>query len=96
MNKIILGLLALLIVTPSFAKDVYVHGYVKQDGTYVAPYHRSSPNTTVDDNYSTRGNINPYTYKQGTEPRSYERTGSPESSTPPSSQFYKRSGLGDI
>ena len=42
------------------------HGYVTQRGTYVAPYHRTAPNHTKNDNFSTRGNYNPYTGKKGT------------------------------
>jgi hypothetical protein len=38
----------------SHAKDVYVKGYTRKDGTYVAPHVRSSPNSTVLDNYSYR------------------------------------------
>jgi outer membrane protein assembly factor BamE (lipoprotein component of BamABCDE complex) len=48
------------------AKDVHVNGYTKKDGTYVAPYTRTSPNHTKSDNYSTKGNVNPYTGKEGT------------------------------
>ena len=49
----------------SVAKDVYVKGYDKKDGTYVAPHYRSSPNSTVNDNWSTYGNINPHTGEVG-------------------------------
>ena len=44
----------------------YVKGYVKKDGTYVAPHQRSNPNSTKNDNWSTKGNTNPYTGKEGT------------------------------
>jgi hypothetical protein len=44
----------------------YVHGYSEKDGTYVAPYHATNPNGTKNDNYSTKGNVNPYTGKPGT------------------------------
>lgn len=47
--------------------DQYVSGYIKQDGTYVAPYVRSSPNNVQYDNYSTKGNINPYTGERGSQ-----------------------------
>lgn len=50
------------------AKDTAVRGHFRKDGTYVQPYHRSSPNSTRLDNYSTQGNINPYSGKQGVEP----------------------------
>lgn len=46
--------------------DSYVQGYTRSDGTYVAPHYRSSPNGNASDNYSTQGNTNPYTGKQGT------------------------------
>ncbi|SMB81974.1 hypothetical protein [Deinococcus hopiensis] len=29
--------------SPSHSKDVYVHGYTRRNGTYVAPYYRSRP-----------------------------------------------------
>lgn len=45
---------------------VHVKGYYRSNGTYVQPHYRSSPNGTVLDNYSTKGNINPYTGKEGT------------------------------
>lgn len=43
-----------------------VKGYFKKNGTYVQPYYRSDPNKSKFDNYSTKGNINPYTGKKGT------------------------------
>jgi hypothetical protein len=49
-----------------------VHGYTKRDGTVVQGYHATDPNGTRNDNYSTRGNTNPYTGKEGTKPRDGE------------------------
>jgi hypothetical protein len=49
--------------------QVHVNGYTKSDGTYVQPHERTAPNATRDDNYSTRGNVNPYTGEPGTKPR---------------------------
>lgn len=46
--------------------QVRVRGYTRKDGTYVAPHYRSSPNRSRSDNYSTRGNYNPYTGAKGT------------------------------
>lgn len=40
-------------------------GYFKKDGTYVAPSHATNPNDTKRDNYSSKGNVNPYTGKEG-------------------------------
>lgn len=55
--------------TAAFA-DTYVHGHYRKDGTYVQPHHRSNPNSTTTDNYSTQGNVNPYTGEAGTKPPS--------------------------
>lgn len=41
-------------------------GYTKSNGTYVAPSHAKNPNDTKSDNWSTKGNVNPYTGKEGT------------------------------
>jgi hypothetical protein len=41
-------------------------GYTKKNGTYVAPAHKTTSNRTQRDNYTTKGNTNPYTGKQGT------------------------------
>jgi hypothetical protein len=50
------------------AKDVQVQGYTRKDGTVVAPYMRTAPDSTVNNNFSTRGNVNPYTGREGTKP----------------------------
>jgi hypothetical protein len=43
----------------------YTHGYYRHDGTYVHGYHATNPNATGTDNYSTRGNVNPWTGQPG-------------------------------
>lgn len=48
------------------SKSVYVKGYTRSNGTYVEPHYRTAPNKTINDNYSTYPNVNPYTGKQGT------------------------------
>jgi hypothetical protein len=60
--------LVLLSLMASSAFAGQVRGYIKKDGTYVAPHHRSSPNSTKFDNYQTEGNYNPNTGKLGTKP----------------------------
>ncbi len=55
-----------LLAGTALAQDVYVRGYFKSDGTYVQPHYRSAPNSTRFDNWSTRGNVNPYTGQRGT------------------------------
>ena len=64
--KTILGLVVFTVAASAFAGDLYVQGYTRQDGTYVQPHHRSSPDNTIQNNYSTQGNTNPYTGQQGT------------------------------
>jgi len=41
-------------------------GYVRRDGAYVPPSYQTRPNGTRLDNYSTRGNVSPFTGKRGT------------------------------
>jgi hypothetical protein len=43
-----------------------VRGHVTKNGTYISPHYRTNPNSTRGDNWSTTGNVNPYTGKQGT------------------------------
>ncbi|WP_143273357.1 hypothetical protein [Azospirillum palustre] len=46
--------------------DTYTRGYVRRDGTYVQPHLSTPRNDNPFDNYSTRGNVNPYTGQAGT------------------------------
>lgn len=66
MKKIILILALFLFTLSSIEAQTYVKGYTKANGTVVQGYYRSSPNGTVKDNYSYKGNVNPYTKKIGT------------------------------
>jgi hypothetical protein len=43
-----------------------VRGHSKKDGTRVAPHHATNPNKSKRDNWSSKGNRNPYTGKEGT------------------------------
>lgn len=63
---LLLALCAMLFASLAEASGVRVRGYTRKDGTYVAPHYRSAPNSSRLDNYSTRGNYNPYTGKTGT------------------------------
>jgi hypothetical protein len=44
----------------------YVRGHVTKNGTYVAPHYQTNPDSSVLNNWSTKGNVNPYTGKPGT------------------------------
>jgi hypothetical protein len=43
----------------------YTNGYYRHDGTYVHGYHATDSNGTGTDNYSTKGNVNPWTGQPG-------------------------------
>lgn len=66
MKALFIGLLVMVFSTLAFAQDVYVRGYTRRNGTYVAPHYRTAPDSTKLNNYSTQGNVNPYTGKSGT------------------------------
>jgi hypothetical protein len=65
MKKLSLALIAVSLAVPAHA-DHWVNGYTRRDGTYVQGHMQSDPNGTKLDNYSTRGNVNPYTSQPGT------------------------------
>lgn len=79
--KLLLAVVLLATVATASAQ-VHVRGYTKKDGTYVAPHERTAPNNTTLDNYSTKGNLNPYTGKLGTkDPSPYDTVPSPVAPT---------------
>jgi hypothetical protein len=45
---------------------VHVDSYTKKDGSFVQSHERTAPDATKDNNWSTKGNSNPYTGKNGT------------------------------
>jgi hypothetical protein len=65
MGTLIIAASVILLAASAFA-DQFVNGYVRRDGTYVQPHMRSSPDGNPFNNYSTRGNVNPYTGVPGT------------------------------
>ncbi len=73
MKKLILS--ALVLVSMPVLADQYVHGYTRSNGSYVAPHHRSDANNTTYDNWSTKGNTNPYTGQAGYKNPSDTNTG---------------------
>lgn len=54
-----------LTATNSEARTTRVGGSVRKNGSYVAPHYRTSPNRTKLDNWSSKGNYNPFTGKKG-------------------------------
>lgn len=66
-RRIILSLLILSLLIPALADAATrVRGYYRKNGTYVAPHYRSNPDGNPYNNWSTRGNVNPYTGAIGT------------------------------
>ena len=69
MKKILSALLIisflLVFAGSAFARDVRVKGYYRSNGTYVQPHYRTSPDNSLLNNYSTKGNVNPYTGSKG-------------------------------
>lgn len=64
--RVLLLLLVVLVSGVADARGTRVRSYVTKSGKAVSSHYRSSPNRTKRDNYSTKGNINPYTGKRGT------------------------------
>jgi len=88
------SLLFLLFWTAAYARSVHVRGYTRKNGTYVQPHYRSAPDGNPYNNWSTKGNINPYTGKQGTKniPTTYGvptiyNSYMPDNSTNPSTNY---------
>src|SRR5437868_2559898 len=51
---------------PNYGQDVWVNGYYRNDGTYVPGHYRTAPDGDPSNNFSTYGNVNPYTGEPGT------------------------------
>jgi uncharacterized protein YxeA len=72
MKRLIVLLLSVFIILSVSLSETHaksstrVRGYTKKSGTYVAPHRRTNPDKTKFNNYSTKGNFNPYTGKKGT------------------------------
>lgn len=67
LKHIAVAVLAVSFVVPAFAQSSHaVRGYTRKDGTYVAPHRATNPDNTRMNNWSTKGNVNPYTGKEGT------------------------------
>jgi hypothetical protein len=66
MKVALVFLLSVALSFPVFAVGNHsVRGYVKKNGMYVPPHRQTNPNRTQRDNWSSKGNTNPYTGKAG-------------------------------
>jgi hypothetical protein len=50
----------------SSGSSVHVEGHTTKDGKYVPPHERSKPDGNFSNNWSTKGNVNPFTGREGT------------------------------
>ena len=91
MKKLIFAAIMFILSVNSFAQtSTYVNGYTRSNGTYVSGYHRTTPDNTRDNNFSTRGNVNPYNGNIGTKPGGQNSSAYNNFSTPsyPSTSSY--------
>ena len=59
----IVGIICITPNTASFA-NINVKGYYRSNRTYVWPHYRTSPNRSINENWSTYGKTNPYKGKK--------------------------------
>ena len=58
----------LLLATVAHAKESHrVKPHIRKDGTFVEGHRRTNPDRSKFNNFSTEGNTNPFTGKEGTE-----------------------------
>lgn len=62
-------LTGLVVLSFNVVAQVKVEGYYRSDGTYVKPHYRSNPDGKKNNNWTTEGNVNPYTGVEGYLPR---------------------------
>ena len=60
------------LTTDTFAKgesygNTRVRGHIRKNGSVVTPHMRTKPDKSKFNNWNTKGNINPYTGKEGTQ-----------------------------
>lgn len=67
MRVIAIVFASLCLAEAAYAQDTYTHPYVKRDGTPVQGHYNTQPNQYRYDNYSSRGNVNPYTGQAGSQ-----------------------------
>ncbi len=71
MKKALLLIITFISCFSSYVEAKHVSGYKKRNGTYVKSYQKTKRDSLKRNNYSTKGNRNPYTGKKGT--KKYKR-----------------------
>lgn len=67
MRALLFTLASISLIGPAVADDYYTSPYVRKDGTPVQGHYSTQPNEYRYDNYSSRGNTNPYTGERGSQ-----------------------------
>jgi len=66
-NKIALALIAITLAASAFGQGYhYNRGYIDRNGVYHSGHYQTNPNGNPYDNWSTKGNYNPFTGQPGT------------------------------
>lgn len=96
MKKLAILLGGAAVCCASFAQGQhYVAPHVTRDGTYVEGHYQTNPDSSRQNNWSTQGNVNPYTGQAGTV-NPYQQPQMPRGSmyeTPAPSGLYQMPGL---
>ena len=65
LSKILACVIALFVLIGVVEGAQRTRGYIKKNGTYVMPHYKTKRDGTRLNNYSTKGNANPYAGKKG-------------------------------
>jgi hypothetical protein len=75
MRKSIVLAACLTVATPALGQSShYARGYVTKNGTYVAPHYQTNPDSSLLNNWSTKGNYNPTQGRRGPRTHTLART----------------------
>lgn len=65
MKKLLIPLIFLFACNSTLAASHSVKGYTKKNGTHIAAHRQTNADKSKANNWSTKGNVNPYTGKKG-------------------------------
>jgi hypothetical protein len=89
------ALIAVTHIAGASAQDIYHRGYTTNQGTYVQPHYQTRPDGNPFNNYSTQGNVNPYTGQAGTvNPYAHQQYQQPSYQAPQPAPSWGRCPLG--
>src|SRR2546423_3263244 len=90
------AVVGMTLVAGTAVAQVNVRPYFRNDGTYVPGHQRSAPDNNPFNNYSTRGNVNPWTGQPGTvNPYQYQTPSLPQYPTTPTYPTQRRGYFGN-